>query len=141
MNPTPPPGPASTVPLLAADDKFGLESTFVPNEVPIIFQLVGYVPCFEDNRGTFGKTLGDWVDEILREIEKKPGDNITPSEQIRKRFESMLRIVQYYASLKRDKQELAVLLRQALEDPTFKLPGETAIKQRCPNNNGLSAHP
>ncbi len=140
MNPTLPPGLASFVPLLAADDEFGLESTFVPSDVPAIARLLCYVPCFEDNRGKLKKNLGDWVDGILREIEKKPDDKVTPNERIRRKFDSMLRIVQYYASLKHDNPELAALLRQSLEDPTFKLPGEAEIKQRRPNGNGLNAH-
>ncbi len=140
MNPTLPPGLASFVPLLADDEEFDLELTFVPSDVPAIARLLCYVPCFEDNRGTFEKTLGDWIDGILREIEKKPDDKVTPNERIRRRFDSMLRIVQYYASLKHDNPELAALLRQSLKDPTFKLPGEAEIKQRRPNGNGLSAH-
>lgn len=141
MNPTLPPELASPVPIHIDNEALGLESTFIPNDVPTIALRLCHIDVYEMNRGTFTKPLGDWVDSILFEIADKPDEKTTPNERIRRRFDSMLRIVQYYASLIHSDPELAAILRRSLHDPTFKLPGEMAIKKRRPNGNGLGAHP
>jgi L-lysine 2,3-aminomutase len=86
-------------------------------------------------------TIGEFVDDILRDIKQKPDDRIPSEKRIAQKFELLLRIVQYYSSLMEDSPAQAALLRQALEDSGFKLPGEAEMKARRPNGNGLSAHP
>lgn len=137
MNPTLPPGLASPVPL-----SFNQPTENNEDEIHVLVRRVCYVLCFERKRGVLSMTIAEFVDRILKAIRDKPDDKVPDAKRIRNEFEELLRIILYYTELvSAGDHKNAALLRRALEDSAFELPGEATVKRRRPNGNGLSAHP